>query len=229
MPFVKLDCGILDSTVWIDRDRRELFITALLMASPKEYSEPIPQYHVDHNETTGFIAPAGWYGFVEAAGPGIVRRALVEPETGMIALAALGEPDPESRNPKFEGRRLIRVVGGYLVLNFQDYRDRDYTMAERSRRYRERKLNKRQQTQPLTRSDTVTSRRDITQAEAESEAKEYINPKSAPPSVKDAGRSGAKKLGEEKPVEPRKPPKSDVMPGEPRFPLPGLPYGSHRG
>ncbi len=167
MAYVKLDCGILDSTVWINRDVREVFITALLMASPVDYDKPIPQYEVDRNEPTGFEAPAGWYGFVEAAGPGIVRRAMVDQAAGMEALRVLGSPDPESRTPAFEGRRLIRVEGGYLILNFQVYRDRDYTTAERSRRYRDRKLNKKAQS---SRRDVTVSHRDITQAEAEAEA-----------------------------------------------------------
>ena len=177
MAFVKLDCGILDSTVWTDRDRREVFITALLMAKPREYAEPIEQYSVDKNELTGFIAPPGWYGFVEAAGQGIVRRALVEQASGMIALEALGEADPESRSPRFDGRRLIRVVGGYLILNFMDYRDRDHTTAERARRYRARK---RGDIPPVNDSpaasmesvtphrDFVASPRDITQADIRS-------------------------------------------------------------
>jgi hypothetical protein len=50
MPFVKLDCGILDSSVWVDRPQRDLFITALLMAQPFELDEETPQYHVPRRE-----------------------------------------------------------------------------------------------------------------------------------------------------------------------------------
>jgi hypothetical protein len=39
MPFVKLDCGILDSSLWPDLYQREVFITALLMAHPIELRE----------------------------------------------------------------------------------------------------------------------------------------------------------------------------------------------
>ena len=172
MPYVKLDCGILDSTLWIDRDQREVFLTALLMASPVEFSTEVQQLRVDSIEWTGFKAPAGWYGMVEAAGPGIVRRALVDPDHGMAALHALGEPDHQSRSQKHEGRRLIRIDGGFLVLNFMDYRDRDYTMAERAKRYRARKKADQPSQQKSTPShrDFVTSRRDITQSESESES-----------------------------------------------------------
>jgi hypothetical protein len=160
MAFVKLDCGILDSTLWIDRESREVFITALLMAEPYETTVPLPQVKVRAIELTGWEVPPGWYGFVHAAGVGIIRRAGVEKEVGMVALEALGEPEIESRSKDFEGRRLVRVDGGFIVLNFMKYRDRDYTTAERSRRYRERLASRR---------DVTATHRDITQAEEEVE------------------------------------------------------------
>lgn len=167
MAFVKLDCGMLDSTLWIERDCREIFITALLMAEPREFLEPIPQIATGSCDATGWIAPAGWYGFVEASGPGIVRRAMVEHTLGMEALTKLGAPDPESRSADFEGRRMIRVDGGFLILNFIRYREKDSTSAERSKRWRERQKEK--DSQQATRV-TDTSQRVIRhQAEVEAE------------------------------------------------------------
>lgn len=163
MPFVKLDCGLLDSTLWVKRDERELFITSLLMAEPYEVVEPMRQIEVRTLNETDFEVPPGWYGFVPAAGVGIIRRAQLNEEIGLDALERLGYPDPESRSPEFEGRRMVRVNGGYLILNYQKYRERDYTTAERSRRYRERKF--------ASRRGTTASHRDITQAEGEVEAK----------------------------------------------------------
>lgn len=139
MPYVKLDTRILESTLWVTRDPREVFITALLMAIPYEFQEPMPQIRVRALEETGFIVPPGWYGFVDAAGVGIVRRAMVESEAGLDALEQLGEPDLESRTKDFEGRRMVRVNGGFVILNFMAYRDRDNTGAERMKRYRNRK------------------------------------------------------------------------------------------
>lgn len=139
MPFVKLDTGILDSTVWTDRDERDIFITSLLMAEPHEVTKPVEQIEVTSLDTTGFVVPKGWYGFIRAAGPGIVRRALVAAEQGLAALGRLGAPDPESRTPDYEGRRLVRVDGGYLILNYVKYREKDHTAAERQRRFRDRK------------------------------------------------------------------------------------------
>jgi hypothetical protein len=160
MAFVKLDVGILDSTLWMARDLREVFITALLMAEPQEFDEPIHQIAVDSMQETGFVAPAGWYGYVRAAGPGIVRRSGVEHEMGMGALRSLGEPDGESRSKRFDGRRLIRTDGGYVVLNFMNYRDKDHSGAERAKRYRERQKES-------SRCDVTVKVRDVTQSEAE--------------------------------------------------------------
>lgn len=139
MAFVKLDCGILDSTLWVDRGAREVFLTALLMATPREVIEPLRTLAVRTMDPEPFEVPAGWYGFVEAAGPGIVNRAGLPLEDGMAALERLAAPDLQSRSPEFEGRRLVRVSGGFVVLNFMKYRDRDHSAAERSRRYRNRK------------------------------------------------------------------------------------------
>jgi hypothetical protein len=63
---------------------------------------------------------------------------------------------------------MARIDGGYVVLNYMKYRERDYTAADRQRRYRLRK-------QGVLASETVTRNngalhRNITQAEAEVEA-----------------------------------------------------------
>ncbi len=172
MSYVKLDCGILTSTLWILRDCREVFITALLMAEPFESMVPLEQIEVDSLTPTGFIAPPGWYGLVPAAGIGIIGRAGLEPGPGMCALRTLGSPDPESRSLDFDGRRMVRVDGGYLILNYMKYRERDHSTAERSKRYRaKRKFDQessRRDDTPSRRDDTCQSR-DITEAEAEAE------------------------------------------------------------
>ena len=147
MPFVKLDCGILNSTIWVDRLARELFITSLLMAEPRELIEAMPQITVGQLEYTGWSVPPGWYGFVEAAGPGIIARAGLDDRgplfaAAMEALTRLGDPEPDSRSHAFVGRRLVRVDGGFVVLNYIQYREKDSTAAERSRRWRERQKAK---------------------------------------------------------------------------------------
>ena len=139
MPFLKLDIKILTSSVWIDRDVRDVFLTALLLAEPFELRQEIEQLEVRELKPTGFVVPPGWYGFVEAAGIGIVNQALVKYEDGLTALEKLGAPDQNSRSQEFDGRRVVRVNHGYIVLNFMAYREKDHTTRERSRRYRLRK------------------------------------------------------------------------------------------
>jgi hypothetical protein len=143
MPFVKLDTGILDSSLWIDPSARTIFITALLMAEPFELEEAAEQLEIRRLKPTGFIVPPGWYGLARSAGSGIVRRALMDMNEGMAALKVLSSPDEASRSKEYGGRRLVRVNGGFIVLNYIRFREMDHTAAERSRRYRERK--KRQQ------------------------------------------------------------------------------------
>lgn len=139
MSFVKLDCGILESTLWVDQDLRDVFITALLMAYPFEVRQPTPALLTDSIKESGFVVPPGWYGKVEAASVGIVRRSLVgDFGKGMEAIRKLAEPDPESRSADFDGRRMVRVDGGFLILNYIKYRDRDHTASERMRRFRDR-------------------------------------------------------------------------------------------
>jgi hypothetical protein len=59
MAFLKLDTGILDSTIWADRDAREIFITALLMAMPKEIKEPMNTIQIDSLDDADFVIPVG--------------------------------------------------------------------------------------------------------------------------------------------------------------------------
>ena len=143
MSFVKLDCGILDSTLWADRVAKDLFISALLMAVPHELTADEDGIHVRTLEKTGFVVPPGWYGLVRAAGQGIVRRHGMDLEVGMAALERLGAPEHDSRTPDYEGRRMVRIAGGYIILNYDLYRTKDHTSAERSRRYREKRGPKR--------------------------------------------------------------------------------------
>jgi hypothetical protein len=173
MPFVKLDCGILDSSLWIDQDARTVFITALLMAEPFELLAPAAQLEIESLDGTGWDVPPGWYGKVNAAGGGIILRAGVENEKGVQALKKLGSPDKQSRSDAFDGRRLVRVDGGFLVLNFIKYRDLDYTNAERQARWRERQKTKRNAVTDVTkRYVTPLHNTKVTQAEAEAEAEE---------------------------------------------------------
>jgi hypothetical protein len=168
MSFVKLDDGILDSSLWVDGDSTRLFLAALLLARPQEFTEPIEQISVRGFDKTGFVAPPGWYGFIPASGSGLIRRALLDSDQGLKALEKLCSADDESRSCEFEGRRLARVPDGYVILNFMKYRDKDHTAAERQRRLRDRN-RERDSVTDITR-DKRDVTRDVTQSESESES-----------------------------------------------------------
>lgn len=139
MAFVKLDTRILDSSLWLDRVARDLFITALLMAEPFELLETTEQIRHDSCVGTGFFVPSGWYGIVRAAGSGIIYRAgIADLAEGMAALEKLGAPDPDSRSLEHDGRRMVRINGGWIILNFARYREKDHSSRERVRRWRSR-------------------------------------------------------------------------------------------
>lgn len=134
MTFVKLDCGILDSSLWHESATVvKVFITMLAMCRAD--------------------------GIVEATAPGIARRACLPVSTVRNALEKLEAPDPDDKSGINEGRRVKRVSGGYEVVNYLSYRNKDHTAAERQRRHRA--------------ASRVTSRH-VTQAyvEAEGEAEE---------------------------------------------------------
>ena len=77
------------------------------------------------------LASADAIGFVEAALPGLARRANLTVEEVEAALAVLEAPDQHSKNPAHEGRRVERVPGGWILLNYEDYRTRRDPDAKR--------------------------------------------------------------------------------------------------
>lgn len=172
MPFVKLDCEMLESTTWMDVAASRIFVTALLMASPGELEKDTEQLEVREYKGTGYIIPAGFYGFVRASADGIVSHSKLEEEEGLAALERLCAPEKKSRSPEYEGRRMARVGRDYLVLNFMKFRDRDMTAAVRAKRWRERQKMRSHSAAFVTRDetgDTRDSRRRETRAEAEAD------------------------------------------------------------
>jgi hypothetical protein len=117
MGFTKLDSGILDSSIW---------------------SEPPATRVVWFT----FLAKADENGYVRASRSGMFRAANVELEDFDRAMNCLEGPDPESRTPDYEGRRIQKVEGGWLVLNYPKYKTRLEIMREQTRsrvqNYRER-------------------------------------------------------------------------------------------
>lgn len=94
------------------------------------------------------LATADADGIVEGSLPGFANLARVSVDEMRAAVATLAGPDPDSRTPDHEGRRIEAMEGGWRILNHAAYRERgqakEGSKAPAMRRYR---LRKRQEAQ----------------------------------------------------------------------------------
>lgn len=134
---MKLFGSILDSSVWVgtSKETKLVWITMLAMAD--------------------------WDGYVNAAIPGLAQRAGVSLSECEAALSVLEAPDPYSKNPDHEGRRAEKVQGGWLLLNYEEYREiqtrKQMQDAARQRKYRSKKRDG-----SVTGRNVTPEKRDIT-------------------------------------------------------------------
>ena len=118
--FTKLVSDILTSSIWQCDNATRIVWIALLALKDKD-------------------------GFVSASLPGLAHAARVTRAECETAIATFEAPDPDSRTPDNDGRRIEKVPGGWLVLNHFLYRERlsdDPETAqarERMRRFRDRR------------------------------------------------------------------------------------------
>jgi len=77
------------------------------------------------------LAMSNKHGEVMTSIPGLADFAKVTLEECLECLEILKQPDPYSRTPDNEGRRIEAIPGGWRILNFLKYRD---TMDEDDRR-----------------------------------------------------------------------------------------------
>ena len=96
--YTKLFQEILSSSVWGEDDKtRIVWITILAARGPDN--------------------------IVRASYSGLAHLARVSVEDARKAVAVLESPDDDSRSKEFEGRRIEKVDGGWLVLNGGKYRE----------------------------------------------------------------------------------------------------------
>lgn len=120
--YTKVFASMLTSSIWEEpHETFRLWMTMLLMANKD--------------------------GIVDASVPGLARHARVTLDECQQALAVLSSPDPFSRTPDREGRRIEPVEGvGWRLVNHAKYREklgaeerRDYKrkheQARRERQY----------------------------------------------------------------------------------------------
>jgi hypothetical protein len=162
--YAKLFSSITESSLWSEpKEVRLLFVTML--------------------------AKADQVGFVEASVIGLARVANLTVEETQAALEVLRSPDPYSKNPANEGRRILDVQGGFILLNYEDYRERrnaeerrEY-MREYMREYRGRKQPVNSGKLPLAGSKPGKPRlaQAETEAEADADAKKVVEQASPKP------------------------------------------------
>jgi hypothetical protein len=109
----KLFTKILDSSIWL-QDDQTIRVWITLLAS------------MDEDGFAAFATPMN-----------LAARARVSLDDATRIVAYLEAPDPFSGNPDFEGRRIERTSGGWLVLNAKAHRDL-VTRREAMARHRER-------------------------------------------------------------------------------------------
>jgi hypothetical protein len=117
MGFTKLDSGIVNSSVWAEPlATRVVWVTMLAIA--------------DKN------------GYVPCARSGLLRASNVPIEDFDKAILSLESPDPDSRTPDNQGRRVEKVDGGWIILNFPKYRLHSEIIKDQTRirvnKYREK-------------------------------------------------------------------------------------------
>jgi hypothetical protein len=124
MGYAKLFSSITESSLWSEpKEVRLLFVTMLAKAD------------------------AG--GFIEASALGLARVANLSISEVEAGLTALENPDPHSKNPDNDGRRIMKVPGGWAVLNYEQYRNRQ-SEEERREYMREYMRNYRSVNSQLT-------------------------------------------------------------------------------
>ena len=116
MSYAKLFSSITESSLWSEpKEVRLLFVSMLARA-----------------DSTGFV---------EASVPGLARMANLTREEVEASLATLEGPDKDSKD-QTDGRRILKVSGGWVLVNYEAYRnrssdeDRREYMREYMREYR---------------------------------------------------------------------------------------------
>ncbi len=145
--FTKLFASITESTVWCEPDSTRLvWITMLAMADSR--------------------------GRVWASVPGLANRARVSVDSTRAAIATFLSPDPDSRTPDHEGRRIEAIDGGWRLLNHDKYRNiRDEESIKESKR---RYINARRAKERESSSTVENVERGRYNADAEADA-EAVN------------------------------------------------------
>jgi hypothetical protein len=136
-------------------------------------------------------------GLVEAAEPGIADLARVPLPECLEALQKLSAPDKYSRSQEKEGRRIIKVKGGWQIVNYESYRDKASAeelkekTAARVKRWRQRHVTPcNGDVTPVTPGNDIAEAYAAPSAPATSASAPGATPPLPPPSEKPPEPSG---------------------------------------
>lgn len=110
--YTKLDAGILKSSVWVGTPSSHKLAWIALLAMKDVL------------------------GRVTCSVQGLAREAEITREEAQAALDSFMAPDPDSRTPDLEGRRIEKRDGIYYILNHDKYRDQQDEDYQRQRKAR---------------------------------------------------------------------------------------------
>jgi hypothetical protein len=147
MSYAKLFSSITESSLWsASKETRLLFLSML--------------------------ARANAVGFVEASVPGLARISNLTLEETQRALDELCAPDPYDKSGNNEGRRLVKLDGGWGLVNYEVYRNRrdEEERREYMREYMARYRKKKSEGAVGAVSSVNSSKPQLAQAEAAPEA-----------------------------------------------------------
>lgn len=118
--YSKLFSGLVTSSIWLE-DRATIIVWI------------------------AFLAICDANGVVSGSLPGLAHLARVSLDEMRTAIEVLSSPDPDSRSPENEGRRIEKVQDGWRILNYAAYRSKlqgkQGSRAIDMRRYRESRRN----------------------------------------------------------------------------------------
>lgn len=96
--YTKLFSSIVTSTVWREGKETKIMWVTMLALADKD-------------------------GVVEGSIPGLADMARLTVAEARTAIEILSAPDPDSRSKEAEGKRLVPIDGGWLLVNHAKYRD----------------------------------------------------------------------------------------------------------
>lgn len=129
------------------------------------------------------LALANKHGEVMASVPGLAKVASLPIDATRRGIEKLESPDPDSRTPDEEGRRIIKIPGGWDIVNYAKHRrmassDEERAMnAARQKRWYQRHKGQKPNAKPngadgfvTPPNDSLTVQTDNAEAEAEAKA-----------------------------------------------------------